>query len=165
MPSLAVSIRRASRPGGPSACCAFASLEFQAHLKCNHLRRAVSAQSGVKQVRRRRRGVSQCSEPGLRRKFHGDSGQCHVGKFETRIIEYTEKLRIKSQFPMRRRGYRPEPLSARRCAVSLELSGRGYLVLYIVSPYTVWINQLLMEYNGRRLNKPDPLLVLVRSVK
>jgi len=66
---------------------------------------------------------------------------------------------------MRRRGYRPEPLSARRCAVSLELSGRGYLVLYIVSPYTVWINQLLMEYNGRLLNKPDPLLVLVRSVK
>jgi len=56
-------------------------------------------------------------------------------------------------------------LSARRCAVSLELSGRGYLVLYIVSPYTVWINQLLMEYNGRLLNKPDPLLVLVRSVK
>jgi hypothetical protein len=78
--------------------------ELHAHLKSDHSRRAITAQTDPEQACRRRSGVGDRSEPRLGRGFSRNAGQHHAGKRKIRMVEYIEELRVEPQFHTFRHG-------------------------------------------------------------
>src|SRR5208337_1406216 len=74
-----------------------AGLKFQAQLKGNHSRRAITAQPDAEQAGRRRSRVSKRSKPSLGRRFPRNAGQHHARKAEIRMVEYIEELDVETQ--------------------------------------------------------------------
>src|SRR5580692_9565909 len=93
--------------------------KLHAHLKCDHSRRAVAAQTDAKQSRRRRSRVRDGAKTGLRGGIPGNAGDDRARKSEIRMVEYVEKLRVEPQLhafrhrkPLREVEVAPEELRA-----------------------------------------------------
>jgi hypothetical protein len=78
--------------------------ELHAHLKRDHARCAVAAQTDAEQSGRRRCGVRDRSKSALRGRFSWNAGQHHAGKRKIRMVEYIEELRVEPQFHTFRHG-------------------------------------------------------------
>src|ERR1700676_2593667 len=72
-------------------------LKLHAHLKRDHARRAVAAQTDAEQPGRRRRGVRDRAKSALRGRFSGNSGRHHAWKRKIRMVEHIEKLSVETQ--------------------------------------------------------------------
>jgi len=72
-------------------------LKFQAQLKRDHAWTAVATQSDAEQAGRRRGGVGERSESGLRGGCSRNSGQHPAGKTKVRMVEDIEELAFDSE--------------------------------------------------------------------
>jgi len=118
--------------------------ELHAHLKRDHSRRAIAAQTDPQQAGRRRSRGSKRSEPNLGAarsigaNLSGDAGKHVARKREIRMVEYIEKLSVESQLhalghgkPLREVEVAPEEL---RTAQSVATQIPKLAGLWAISP-------------------------------